>query len=393
MKHALSLILVALLTLAFTGCSDGKNAAKTGTKKVPPLKIEAVTVTKKKFPIWIELTGMTKASSAQDVQARVSGRLEARYFEDGQVVKKGEKLFKIEQDTYLADLNAAKANRARDEASLKLATANVNRYAPLVKDGLAPRATLDEYVAQQSQYEASILADEAHIKAAEINLDYTIIRAPISGKISARRVDVGNLVGYEGPTKLTTIVKIDPLYVYFSPSEAESQKIAHYASKSRLDAFITVPTSDTMLERQRLNGYVDFTNNAVDPATSTITMRATLDNKEGSVVPGTFVYVHVFVTDQYAFYMIPSQAISEDQLGRYVYVVDAQNRAKKIYVKVGLGSRLYVNITKGLANGDRVIISGLVKIKEGTEVDPTDVTDTKGVMAMMRTNGLIPQAK
>jgi len=336
---------------------------------------------------------MTKASSAQDVQARVSGRLEARYFEDGQVVKQGEKLFKIEQDVYQADLDAARADKARDEASLKLATANVDRYAPLVKDGLAPQATLDEYVAQQSQYKAAILADEAHIKAAEINFGYTIIRAPISGKISARLVDVGNLVGYEGPTKLTTIVQIDPLYVYFSPSEADSQKIAHYASKSRLNAFITVPTSDEMLKRPRLSGYVDFTNNTVDPATSTITMRATLDNKEGSVVPGTFVYVNVFVTDQYEFFMIPSQAISEDQLGRYVYTVDAQNKAKKAYVQVGMNNRLYVNITDGLKSGDRVIISGLVKIKEGVEVDPTDVTDTKGVMAMMRTNGLIPQAQ
>lgn len=158
MKRVFPLLLLMVLTVSFGGCSRDDTTAK-GTAKAAPLKIEAVTVTKKKFPIWIEYTGMTKASSAQDVQARVSGRLEARYFEDGQVVKKGEKLFKIEQDTYLADLNAAKANKARDEASLKLATANVDRYAPLVKDGLAPQATLDEYVAQQSQYKAAILAD------------------------------------------------------------------------------------------------------------------------------------------------------------------------------------------------------------------------------------------
>ena len=344
-----------------------------------------------RIPIWLRYTAMTKASSEQEIRARVSGRLQKRFFKDGQIVKKGQKLFLIEQEQYKNALDAALAQKARDEASLRLAKANVERYKPLADEGLAPRAKVEEYESQFSGYEAAIKADEAKIAEAKRNLGYTVIKAPITGKISARYVDVGNLVGYDGPTLLTKIVRIDPLYAYFSPSESDYAMIMHYASKKKLDVIADVASSNERIKRERLYGYVDFTNNSVDPTTSTVMMRATLANPKGSVLPGTFVYVNLFVTDKYDFLMIPPQIIFEDQQGRYIYVVGKDGKAHRRSIKTGFSSRYFVEVKEGLEDGEQVIVSGLVKVRDGMPVKPEDVTKTKGIEAVIKANDLIPK--
>jgi len=381
-----------LHTLFFTsvfllsGCSEQKQEQV--TKKVPPLLVEVISVKKEAVPIWKRYTGMTKASSDQEVRARVSGILEKRYFKDGQVVKKGQKLFKIEQSEYIAALNAAKAKKAQDEASLALANADVNRYAPLVKEGLAPRATLEQYQAQKLGLKAAIAGDVAQINKAKLELSYTIIKAPIDGRASARHVDVGNLVGQGEATLLTTIVSIDPIYAYFSPSQSDVQLFHKYRNKDKPDTFITVSGN---MEELRLNGYVDFSNNSVDPLTSTITMRATINNKEGKVLPGTFVYVNLFINDKYKFLMIPPEVIFNDQLGNYVYIVDENSSVKRADITTNYSSKYYVSVRDGLKDGDKLIVSALVKLKPGLKVTPKDVTKTKGIQAILEKNKLIPK--
>jgi RND family efflux transporter MFP subunit len=145
-----------------------------------------------------------------------------------------------------------------------------------------------------------------------------------------------------------------------------------------------------VLKRKRLDGYVDFSNNTVDPLTSTISMRATIDNRARSVYPGTFVYINVFVTDEFDFIMVPPQAVFEDQLGKFVYTVDANSSARRTSVTTNFSSRYYTGIASGLSDGDRVVISGLMKVKEGRKLEPTDVTATKGVLAVMNAHKLIP---
>ena len=392
MIHKASFFLSGVLAvfLLFSGCS--KEDKKTQTQSAPPpLKVETITVKKMPIPVWLRYTAMTKASSEQEIRARVSGRLQKRFFKDGQIVKKGQKLFLIEQEQYKNALDAALAQKARDEAALRLAKANVDRYAPLVKEGLAPRAKLEEYESQLSGFQASIKADEAKIAEAKRNLGYTIITAPITGKISARYVDVGNLVGYDGPTLLTKIVRIDPLYAYFSPSESDYAMIKHYASKEKLDVIADVASSNARIKRERLYGYVDFTNNSVDPTTSTVTMRATLANPKGSVLPGTFVYVNLFVTDKGEFLMIPPQVIFEDQQGRFVYIAGKDGKAHKRYIKTGISSKYFVEVTQGLEDGQSVIVSGLVKLRDKMPVKITDVTKSKGITAIIEKNHLIPK--
>ena len=381
----LTTILLSSL-LFFSACSEEKKEQKRA--EAPPLKVNIISVKKEPIPIWKQYTGMTKASSDQEVRARVPGILKRIYFKDGETVKKGQKLFMIEQDEYIAARDAAKAKKAQDEASLKLANADVARYEPLVKEGLAPRATLEQYQAKQAGLKAAIAGDIAQIKQAQLELSYTMVRAPISGKVSARRVDIGNLVGQSESTLLTTIMSVDPIYAYFSPSQDDVRLFNKYRNKEKPAAFIEVRGS---MEDIRLDGYVDFANNQVDPLTSTITMRATIDNKQGKVLPGTFVYVNLFINDQYEFLMIPPEVIFNDQLGSYVYIVDEKSKIKRVDIETDYSSRFYVSISKGLKDGDKLIVSSLVKLKSGRKVNTTDVTSTQGIKAILKKNNLLPK--
>ena len=379
-------VIFTITTLLFYGCS--KEEQKQIKKETPPLKVNVITVKKEAVPIWSKVTGKTKASSYQEVKARISGILEKRYFKDGQYVKKGQKLFKIEQSQYISALNIAKAKKISDEASLKLAIANVKRYKPLVEEGLAPRATLEQYQAKMASLKAEIAGDIAQIDKAQLQLSYTIIKAPISGKIGTRLVDVGNLVGQGESTLLTTITKTDPIYAYFSPSQNDARVLQKYKNKEKPDAFIEL---ESEMGNIRLDGFVDFSDNTVDPLTSTISMRATISNPDNKIMPGTFVYVNIFINDKYKFLMIPPHIVFNDQLGKFVYIADENNTIKRVDIKTGYSSKYYVSVESGLKDGDRVIVSALMKLKEGKKVKPTDATKTKGIKAILEKNDLIPK--
>jgi len=379
------LVLSSLILL--TACSDEKQIKK--RPESPPLKVKIIIVKKEPVPIWKQYTGTTKASSDQEVRARIPGILKKIYFKDGATVTKGQKLFMIDQAEYIAARDAARAQKAQDEASLALAEADVKRYEPLVKEGLAPRATLEQYQAQRAGLKAAIAGDIAKIKQTQLELGYTMVRAPISGKVSARRVDVGNLVGQSEATILTTIVKTDPIYTYFSPSQKDVRMFQKYKNKDKPEAFIEVQGSG---ETIRLNGHIDFSNNTVDSLTSTITMRATINNKEGKVLPGTFVYLNMFINDKYKFLMIPPEVIFNDQLGAFVYIVDENSTIKRADITTDYSSKYYVSVKNGLKDGDKVIVSALVKLKPSRKVIATDVTDIQGIKAVLKKNNLIPES-
>ena len=382
-------LLGSMLLLSIIGCSEQKKEQV--QKQAPALPVEVVTISERHIPIWMPYTGKTQASSSQEVRARVQGILEEIYYKDGDNVKKGQKLFKIEQTDYIATLNTAKAKKRRDTATLKLAQADVNRYKPLVKDGLAPRVTLEQYEAQVETVKADIASDDAAIKQAELELSYTIIKAPIDGQASRRLVDIGNLVGKNESTLLTTINNTDPLYAYFSPSEEDFQKIRKFKDKEVLDAYITFNYQSEALKKESKFGFVDFSDNTVDPSTSTISMRAEIPNADNSVFAGTFVYVNVFVTEQFKLVGVPPEVISEDQRGKFVFVADEQNMAHKKYIEPVYESRFFTLLKKGsLEDGDKLIINALLRLKEKLLVQPTDVTDTKGIDAVIKENNLIP---
>lgn len=393
-KMFLPVLIIGLILSA--GCSDEKKEqaqklAEQQRQAPPPLPVEVVTVNKEKIPIWIEYTGKTEASQRVEVRARVSGRLEEVLFMEGEKVEKGQKLFVIEKAVYEAAVAKAKARRESDRASLKLAEADVARYKPLIAEGLAPRVTLEQNEARAQELIAAIKADQAAVEEAELNLSYTDVVAPITGRISRKNVDVGNIVGYSDKTLLTTIVADDPMHAYFNPNEEQFQLVQQYRSKEILDARVTVPKSNRkLLNRDPFRGIVDFRDNRVDSMTGTVTMRATVPNSERKLLEGTFVYVDLFVTDQAEFLMVYPGIVQEDQRGSFVYIVDENSSAKRVDIERGFETRHYMLVTKGLEGGEQVIVNGLAKIRPGAKVAPIDVTDKKGVMAILKQNDLIP---
>ncbi|MCK5697519.1 MAG: efflux RND transporter periplasmic adaptor subunit [Gammaproteobacteria bacterium] len=388
--HSILVLTLLFIPLFLMGCNEKK--ASSVPKETPPLPVEVVVMKNYNIPIWMPYTGKTKASSSQEVRARVSGILEEIYYEDGDTIKKGQKLFKIEQTDYIAELALQKAKKNSDLAALKLAQANVKRYAILAKEGLAPQAELETHEANADSYKAIIEYDEAKIKQAELMLSYTIVKAPIDGQASRRLVDIGNLVGKNESTLLTTINKVDPLYAYFAPSEQDFQIIDRFHSMDIMEAYIDLNYSSQKLKAKRIFGQVTFSDNTVDPNTSTISMRVEFPNHNKLIFPGTFVYVNVFITDDVVFLGMPPQVVFEDQQGKFVYIVDKNNKAKRVYIKPVYETRFFVLVREDtLKEGDKLIINGLMRLKSDLKVTPTDVTQTKGIEAIIKDNDLIPQ--
>ncbi|MGA7279619.1 MAG: efflux RND transporter periplasmic adaptor subunit, partial [Desulfocapsaceae bacterium] len=222
------------------------------------------------------------------------------------------------------------------------------------------------------------------------NLSYTEVTAPISGRVSRKLVDIGNIVGYGEQTVLTTIVSDDPMYAYFNPTEAQFQIMRTYKSQDQMDARVAVSGDGTgLVTREPLSGKVDFSDNRVDNMTGTISMRAQVGNADHTLLEGTFVYVDVMVTDQASFLVIPPGVVQEDQQGSYVYVLDENSSAKRVNIKSGYESRYYLIVTEGLQGGEQVLVSGFAKVRQGVKLAPTDATDTKGVKAILKEKGML----
>ncbi|WP_028580288.1 efflux RND transporter periplasmic adaptor subunit [Desulfogranum japonicum] len=385
------LVLSLFLFASLSACNENQQAEQK-PQQPPPMPVEVITVKQENIPIWLEYTGKTEATRRIEVRARIGGRLEQVTFNEGDVVEQGQILFVIEKDSYEAALAKAKATLQKNKASLALAKADVARYKPLVAEGLAPRATLEQYIARQGELEAIIIGDEAAIRDARLNLDYTEVVAPVTGRISRKLVDVGNIVGYGETTLLTTIIVDNPIYSYFNPTEEEFQIMRQYRDKDSMDARVRVPdTMAQIVNRPHFTGHVDFTDNKVDPMTGTITMRAIIDNPEHFLLEGTFVYTEIFLTGKSSFITIPPEVVFDDQLGSYVYTVGEQNTATKTYIERGHDNRYMLVVQKGLDEGTRVIINGLARLQEGIRVEPDDVTDTKSVLAVFKEKGMIPK--
>ena len=377
--------------LFLSSCSeDKKEEAATEKKAPPPLSVEVISVNDESIPLWISFTGRTEATKRVEVRARIAGRLDQVLFTEGDYVEEGGTLFVIEKDTYEAALAQAQAQLQMNQASLKLARADVERYKPLVAEDLAPRAQLEQYEAREGELIAAIKANEASIQDAELNLSYTEVTAPISGRVSRKMVDIGNIVGYGEQTVLTTIVSDNPMYAYFNPTESQFQAMRVHKSQDQMPAMVAVSEDKQgLVKREPLKGKVDFSDNRVDNTTGTISMRAQVANDDHSLLEGTFVYVEVMITDQASFILIPPGVVQEDQQGSYVFVLDENNTAKRVDIKSGYESRYYMIVVEGLEGGEKIIISGFAKLRQGISLNPTDVTDTKGVKATLKKQGMM----
>lgn len=361
--------------LGLAGCGE-KNAY------VPPPPAKVTVATPLQYPVIVyeEFTGNTAAINSVALEARVQGFLEAINYVDGARVSKGTVLFNIQRDQYQAQLDLNKAQLAMAVAKQTNAQAEYNRQATLGKQDFASQRAVDDAKTNLDSATAQIAADKANIDLATITLGYTSVTAPFDGVVTRHLADVGALVGYSGPTKLATIVQIDPIYVYFNIGEQQLLHLrqlftAQGVSLRQLREQKKVLPVEVALQTEkefRHRGTIDYIAPEVDPNMGTLQLRAELPNREFELIPGLFVRVRVPIRQIDKAILIDDTAIGSNQLGSYVMVINKDNVVEQRVVKTGqLEGQLRV-IESGLEATDRVVIGGVQRAIPGNKVEPAD---------------------
>lgn len=371
-KKILTSIFLTSSLLLLSGCSDKKTEEKIiEVKEIKKAEVQVHTIKKETYPVWVNFSGKTEAKNNVFITAKVAGELKEVYFKAGDTVKKGQKLFKIDDRSYKAILSQKRASLQKDRANLNLAIANVKRYKPLVEKGLAAREKLDELVANQKQLQAVISSDNATIKEAQIDVDDTVIKASISGKIGKSLIDIGNNVSTSD--KLVKIVQSKDLYVNFNPSSKQVFLLNQYKSE-KYPKVIVLPEDIENIDLG-LKGKVDFIDNVTNETTGTVGMRASINNEKELLFPGTFVNIKLFVTDKIPVIAVHPNTLSQNQLGSFVYTVNSKNKIEKTQVKVEYSNKDLAIIKSGLNSGDKVIVSATNKLQENQEVILNEVAN------------------
>jgi membrane fusion protein, multidrug efflux system len=362
-----------LATQLLTGC-DNKPVASSDPG------LPAVTVSRpvqQKITEWDEYTGRFVAVKTVEIRARVSGFIDSIHFKDGQIVKQGDLLFIIDPRPYRLAVEQATADRDRTRAKLAIARSDVERATPLLRSQSVTEREFDTRKSTQEDASAAVMSADAALRQAQLNLEWTEVRAPIAGRISDRRVDAGNLIagGQSGATLLTSIVSIDPIHFVFDGSEAD---FIHYlrlaaAGERPSSRDVQNPVAVRLADESDYKhlGRMDFVDNVVNAKTGTIRGRAIFDNKDGLLTPGFFGRVRLFGGEHDAL-LLPDSAIASDQSNKIVFTVAADDTVGVKRVELGpLAHGLRV-IRSGLNAGDRVVIEGLARARPGQKVKAED---------------------
>jgi membrane fusion protein, multidrug efflux system len=365
--RALGLLGVALPVLA--GCGE-KNAYV----PPPPPKVVVAQPLQQDVPLYVELTGNTKAFNEVKLEARVQGFLEQIKYVDGAAVKKGDLLFVIQQSTYQAQLDQAKATLEANKASQANAQVEYSRQSTLGQQQFASQSRVDDAKTKLAETSAAVLGAQANLEVANINLGYTEVTAPFDGIASRHLVSVGALVGYAGPTELASVVQIDPIYVYFEVSETVVQRVKEALSrlgKTMRDVHdVPVEIGLQIEEGYPHKGVIDYIAPQVDASTGTLQVRGIFENKDAALLPGMFARVRVPIRRPAPALLVPDTAIGTSQLGRYVLVVNKDNVVEQRTVTIGQVDKGLRVIESGLKPDDLVVIDGVQRAIPGNKVDP-----------------------
>jgi membrane fusion protein, multidrug efflux system len=356
------------LAAALCGCGEDKGAPAAAA---PPPAVTVVKVVAEDIRPSTTFTGRVEAKDKVDLRARVDGFLEKRLFEEGADVKDGDLLFVIEKGPYQAAVDQAAAAVVKAEATLKLADIEVARQAELVGKNVGTQQKLDEVTAKQGESRGQVLAEKAALEKAQLQLGYTDIRAPISGRIGRATVSVGNFVT-PASGALATIVSQDPIYVSFPVTQRELLEVRkeEEAGGKRGEYVIYVQLADG--SRYAHPGKVDFLDVKVNQGTDTVQVRARFPNPERVLVDGQHVNVIAESSKGESALLIPQQALQVDQTGPYVLAVDKDDKVQVRRLELGPQRGSSIVVTKGLTAGERVITEGVQKVRPGQVVQATE---------------------
>ena len=370
--HCLAPYALGGLLLLMAACGQQQPTAA----PPPPPKVTVSQPINREVVEWEEYTGRLEAVESVEVRARVNGYLQSIHFKNGATVKQGDLLFVIDPRPYQAELERAKAELALANARLERTSKDLARAQMLVRSRAVSEEEVDTRIADQRQAQESVQAARAMVNAAQLNVEFTQVRAPISGRISRNLVSVGNLIngGTTQSTLLTTIVSLDPIYCYF---EADERSYLTSLRQSRNGDRANgrtgkQPVYVALADEEGFphQGSIDFVDNRLDQNTGTISVRAVLPNPDLLLTPGLFARVRVPVGDKHQALLLPPEAVGSDLSQQFVFVVDAQNVAQYRKVTPGpLIDGLRV-IRDGLQPDDWVIVKGVQRAKTGAKVEP-----------------------
>ncbi|MFH5925087.1 efflux RND transporter periplasmic adaptor subunit [Roseomonas xinghualingensis] len=344
-----------------------------------------------------EFVGRVEAIERVEIIARVTGFLQERLFEEGQEVKKGDPLYRIERSTFEADLARSQAQIASAEAELANARVTLSRAQELSRTGAGTRAALDNATAQDRTANAQLVAARAATRAAEINLGYTEITSPIDGKIGRTNLTIGNVVGPNTGT-LAVIVSQDPMRVAFPVSERQVLELrTRYSSRGGVNAVqVRFRTADGRTYPDI--GRIDFVDNQISRSTDTLLVRARVANPirpeigGRSLIDGQFVTVFVEGVEPVLALTVPRTAVLQDQQGSYVFIVDAESKALRRNIRLGQSTPQFAMVEEGLTPGDKVIVEGIQRVRPGQEVKAVPISPDPATQAGHAQGGAAPAA-
>jgi len=369
--------LAVMIGIAFSLAACGQSQSQPQAAAPPPPQVTVAKPVSKMIADQDEYVGRFVAVESVEVRARVPGYLEAIHFQDGQKVSKGDLLFTIDRRPFQTALAQAQASLAQAKANLAFAQTDLARAQGVAIGSVITQQTFDQRTQAKRVAEASVAAQESAVNQAALDLEFTELRAPVSGRIGDRRVSVGNLVtgGTSGNTSLlATIESIDPIRFEFTLDEASFLRYGSVASDNADEANrgLNVPIKLKLINEPAFShkGKMDFVDNAIDRSTGTIRARAVFANPKGKFTPGMFARIQVAATAPSEALLVPEAAVGAEQVRKFVFVVDTENVARPKYVTLGPvvdGLRV---ITQGLAPDDNIIVNGLMRVRPGVKVAP-----------------------
>ncbi len=358
-------VLLALtLTALFSGCGKEVASNNPPTTLGMAMPVTAVEIQPQHAPLIIEAVGQAEGSKEIEVRARVSGLLTRQHYREGDRVKAGATLFSIDKAPYEIALAEARAALAQEQANIEQARREATRLKPLIEERAVSQKEYDDAVSALQTSQAVLLAREAAVREAELNLSYTRVSAPLSAVSGRARQSEGSLVTAASDSSwLTTLSVTDPIWVRFAFSESEMQRLRQAGSKT--DVRLVLPDGS----RYEAPGKVNFTASTVDPATGTVALRAEFPNPNLALLPGQFVRVQVAVGERLA-YLVPQSALFQNDQGKLVFTVAADNTVSPRPVETDGWSGHEWIVTSGLAPGDKIITDNLMKLRPGAPVAP-----------------------